>query len=586
MTARKHGYEAAMHDFRRARQRGALESLITQLRGRSPELLRYGDVSEQLKAGEPLGRSLEMAPLDAIVGSVGRYSDFTRTFLPRRKGDEERWARVRAAFDSVEEMPPILLYKLGDSYFVLDGNHRVSVARVLGATHIPAYVTEVEIKVPLPPDVEPDEVITRAKYVDFVEETNLHEVRPEADLTVTEPGQYRVLRQQIDDYQRWMEQERGEAVPLEEAVADWYDNMYEPLVQVIRRRGLLRYFPGRTETDLYTWVCRHRDELEEEIGWEVDSTLAARDLVQRHSPTPGQMLRRVRQRVLNALTPEPLEPGPPPGEWREVVLGAGHEANLFAQILAPVPGTEEGWYGLEQALLVAQWEEGRVNGLHVVSDGERSARRIEALQKEFERRCAEAGVEGRLTVEEGPVARTICERAYWNDLVMLPLSHPPGPKAAHRLGSGVSTLIRACGRPVLAVPGMVSPLKRPLLAFDGSPKAREALFVAAYLAGKWRLPLSVVTIADEGAADAQVADARAGEALTLARQYLQSRRVGAFYMVEHGPVAETLRRVAREQESDLIIMGGYGFRPLLDVMLGSTVNDVLWWREWVVLVCR
>jgi nucleotide-binding universal stress UspA family protein len=62
--------------------------------------------------------------------------------------------------------------------------------------------------------------------------------------------------------------------------------------------------------------------------------------------------------------------------------------------------------------------------------------------------------------------------------------------------------------------------------------------------------------------------------------------VDAFFLVERGPVAETLRRTAREQESDLIIMGGYGFRPLLDVMLGSTVNDVLRWREWPVLICR
>jgi hypothetical protein len=29
------------------------------------------------------------------VGSVGRYSDFTRTFLPRVQSDEQRWAKVK-----------------------------------------------------------------------------------------------------------------------------------------------------------------------------------------------------------------------------------------------------------------------------------------------------------------------------------------------------------------------------------------------------------------------------------------------------------------------------------------------------------
>jgi hypothetical protein len=88
-------------------------------------------------------------PLDAIAGSVGRYADFTRSFLPRRESAQERWTRVRAAFDRVQDIPPITVFQIGDSYFVLDGNHRVSVARSLGATHIPAHVTVVESRVPL-----------------------------------------------------------------------------------------------------------------------------------------------------------------------------------------------------------------------------------------------------------------------------------------------------------------------------------------------------------------------------------------------------------------------------------------------------
>jgi nucleotide-binding universal stress UspA family protein len=575
-------FKAAMNDFRRARQRGALESIMARLSGKSSRLVPYEEIPEELRRSEPIRRGRQMIPLDAIVGSVGRYTDFTRSFLPRQKYGQKRWARVRSAFDNVHDMPPILVYKVGDSYFVLDGNHRVSVAHVLGAHEIPAYVTEVETRVPLSPDVEPDELICQAQYATFLAKTNLDELRPQADLTVTAPGQYRVLLEQIDRYWAWLCRERGQDVPYSQAVAGWYDDVYRPLVDVIRRRGLLRAFPKRTETDLYAWVVKHREDLEEELGWEVDTASAAQDLIQRFSPDPQQLFSRVKERVLGVLTPDRLEAGPRPGQWREEVLGPGHEENLFCDLLVPVAPAEGGLDVLEQALLVAQRESGRVHGLHVLRDereGDQS--HLHPLQEAFDARCAAAGVDGELTVETGPVSQTICDHAYWNDLVVVGLSHLPGPHLTERLSSGFSTLVRRCGRPVLAVPGSVSPLENLLLAYDGSPKAKEALFVAAYLAGKWQRPLTVVSVAGERSAERSAA-----ETLTHARQYLQSRRVHAFYLLERGDAASALQRAAEARGSDLIIMGGYGFRPLLEVILGSTVDEVLRWRRWPVLICR
>lgn len=575
-------YEEAKRDFRRARQRGALESVLAQLTGKSSQLLPYGAVSEQLRVGEATPRGLKEIPLDAIVGSVGRYGDFTRSFLPLRKTGQERWARVRAAFDSVEQMPPIVVYRLGDSYFVLDGNHRVSVARTLGATHIPAYVTDIESRVPLDPETQPDELICSAKYAEFLSETKLDELRPNADLLVTAPGQYRILKEQIQRYWAWLQSEKGTDVPFSEAVTGWYDDIYLPLVEVIRRRGLLRHFPKRTATDLYAWLVRHRQELQEALGWEVDEASAARDLVDRFSPQSQRVLGRIKDRILEVVTPPSLEAGPLPGYWREEVLGLEHEDNLFTHLLAPIDGEEAGWRALDQALIVAQRENGRVYGLHVVPPGKTLSRGTqETMQSQFNERCAAAGVRGGFSIERGRVAATIIERAYWSDLIVTALSHAPGPHATDRLSSGFSALIRRSGRPVLAVPGPASSLNRPLLAYDGSPKAREALFVAAYLAGKWQLPLTVLSVAT-----GEERERDAGAALTDARQYLQSRRVNAFYRVERGKTPDAMQRVAEEQESDFIIMGGYGFRPLLDVMLGSTVNDVLRWRRWPLLICR
>lgn len=579
-------YEEARRDFQRARQQAALETIIAQLTGKSAQLMAYGEVSEQLDAGEATPRGLQKIPLDAIVGSVGRYGDFTRSFLPRRSSDRERWARVRAAFHSTEAMPPILVYRLGDSYFVLDGNHRVSVARTLGASHIPAYVTDVESRVPLSPEMGPDQVIYSAQYLDFLRKTQLDELRPDADLSVTAPGQYRVLREQIDRHWAWLQQGEGAteegAVPYSRAVTGWYDDIYLPLVKIIRRRGLLRHFPGRTETDLYAWLVRRQDELHEELGWDIDHDAAARDLVERFSPRPEKVLTRVKERVRDAITPDTFEAGPPPGYWREEVVGAGQEDALFTNILAPIDGSAAGWRAFEQALIVARQEEGRINGLHVVSpESNPPPAALEALSRQFNARCAAAGVEGELAIERGRVAAAIGARVPWNDLVIISLSHPPGPRAGDRISSGFSRLIRRVSRPILAVPGAPTVLQQPLLAYDGSSKAREALFVAAYLAGKWRMPLTVVS-----AAVAASAEQEAAATLDEARRYLQSRRVDASYVVERGEASGVIEQVAEAQGSDFIVMGGYGFSPLLDVIFGSTVNDVLRWRRWPVLICR
>ncbi|NIU60739.1 MAG: universal stress protein, partial [Pseudomonas stutzeri] len=224
---------------------------------------------------------------------MGRYNDFTRSFLPRQDSDQERWAKVHVAATGLVGLPPIEVYQIGEAYFVLDGNHRVSVARQLGATHIQAYVTEVRTRVPLSPDVQPDDLILKAEYADFLEHTCLDEIRPEADLSVTAPGQYRVLEEHIEVHRYFMGLEQEREIPYEEAVGHWYDEVYLPVVQVIRERGILRDFPGRTETDLYLWLSEHRAALEQALGWEIEPEAAATDLAAQFSPRPQRVVARV-----------------------------------------------------------------------------------------------------------------------------------------------------------------------------------------------------------------------------------------------------------------------------------------------------
>jgi nucleotide-binding universal stress UspA family protein len=572
-------YWSAVKDFREARRRAAMEQIMARLTGRTIELLSYDEVRAKLKAGTSRDVGLRDISLDAIVGSVGRYSDFTRSFLPRHDGDRGRWARVQMAVTDLAGVPPIEVYQIGDVYFVRDGNHRVSVARQFDAPTIQAYVTRIDTRVPLTPDVQPDDLILKAEYADFLERTRLDEVRPQADLGVTVPGQYDKLLEHIAVHRYFMGLDQERDIPHQEAVVHWYDELYVPVVRVIRERGILREFPERTETDLYLWVLEHRTALEEALGWEPDTAAAAADLAAQSSPRPRRVVARVGERILSAVTPDELESGPPPGQWREERLIARRKDRLFADILVPVSGDEMGWQAQDQALEVARREDSQLRGLHVSpSEAQKATDAARAVQEEFDRRCQEADVSGMLVFAYGKVSRRICERARWADLVVVSLAHPPGSQPMTRLGSGFRTLLLRCSTPVLAVPGVCSPLSRALLAYDGSPKAEEALFVATYLAGRWEIPLVVVSVPEKSHA--------AEEAVARVQDYLAACEVQATFVRQRGPAAEAILGTARDHGCDLILMGGYAHSPVVEVVLGSVVDRVLRKSQWPVLICR
>src|SRR5690349_19365704 len=123
-------YHLAVQDFQSAHLRGKLQGVLARITGKSNELLSYEEIASKLKLQGRSDKGIQSIPVEAIIGSVGRYTDFTRTFLPRRAGDLSRWATVKAAtVDPVGEgLQPIEVYKVSEVYFVLDGNHRVSIA--------------------------------------------------------------------------------------------------------------------------------------------------------------------------------------------------------------------------------------------------------------------------------------------------------------------------------------------------------------------------------------------------------------------------------------------------------------------------
>ncbi len=262
----------ALRKYRQNVSKAQMVDLLSLITGANTDLVNYDEVAKRLKARQQVDMGTQNVPLDKIIGSVGRYHDFTRSFLPRSAVNADRWSRLDAAMNDLKGLPPVELYKIGDVYFVRDGNHRVSVARANGAADIEAYVTEVKTTVPITvEDFEHDEWIIKAERTEFLEATHLDDLRPDNDLQLTEPGRYRILLRHIEVHRYFQNQARANdhhtnEMSWEEAVASWYDNIYQPVIEAIHRYHLLDAFPHRTEADLYLWITHHREQLAATYG--------------------------------------------------------------------------------------------------------------------------------------------------------------------------------------------------------------------------------------------------------------------------------------------------------------------------------
>ena len=559
MPINKVNYHSALQDFNDAHLKASLQEALARLTGKPNELLSYEEVAQKLKLRARSDRGIREIPVKAIVGSVGRYSDFTRTFLPRRLEDQERWARVKAAMDDpAGGLDPIEVYKVGEAYFVLDGNHRVSIARQGGFEFIEAHVIEVRTEVPVTPDLQPDDLILKAEYAEFLEKTDIKNLFPNVNLEVTVPGQYEKLLEHIEVHRYFMGSDHQREIPYQEAVEHWYETVYTSFIEPIRERGLLRWFPGRTETDLYLWISEHLATLKDELGWSFSPDDAAVDLAKRGNP-----------RVVE----EELEPG----SWRKSKIYDRYTEHLFREILVPIGNKEEGLLALEQAILIAQKEPASLHGLHILPPKSKlEGKKAKAIQAHFDQRCQEAEINGNLAIVQGETADQINAYSLLNDLVVLNVSCPPEP-GLPSLGSGLRSIVWRSARPILTVPGRISPLDRALLAFDGSVKSKEALFIAAYLAERWQTSLTVMSLTKEENTLDSIQD--------YTRAYLELHEIEADYILTQGTM-DTFLEVSREREINLVLMGGYSGTPFKEVIIGSMVNHMLRNFEHPILICR
>jgi nucleotide-binding universal stress UspA family protein len=554
MASDQFKFRLAVQDFQSARQKAGIQEVLARVTGKSTQLLSYEEVAEKLKLRVRTERGLQNIPLDAIVGSVGRYTDFSRSFLPLRDGDQERWARVKAAMEEGLGLPPIEVYKVGEAYFVVDGNHRVSIARQEKFTTIQARVIEFKTDIKLTPDVQPDDLIIKAEYAEFINTTRITELRPNVDLNLTVPGKYEKFLEQICAQELLLEKEHKTGIPFQDSVAAWYDNIYIPLAETIRDRGLLRWFPGRTITDLYIWITENRDALEKELGWDIQSDIAVTDLILERSAQSA------------------------PGSWRKARTAARYTDHLFADILVPLSGFAESWDVLDQAVIIAQHEGARLHGLHIAAL-EEDTHSPDALgvKARFDLTCQKAGVDGSLAVDIGDIVPMICKRSIAADLIVIKLEHPPGTGIS-ALQSPFRTILAESSRPLLAIPSKANQFKRALLAFDGTERAKEALFVAAYLAETWKTELLVFTAVD-GAKSA-------AEAQEHVRKYLDLHEVEAEYILSEHGATDYLKKTVDERSVDLVLMGTHGSSMLRQVFVGSALDYTLRESQVPVFICH
>ena len=271
--------EQAERDFSRARRKAFLRRVGAYLR-RDPtsnQLLSFDEVKSTLGAVQQVNIGMHEVPVDKIVGSVGRHRDFDRAFLPSKGDIGERWKRIDQMMYKAEDLPPVSLFKIGDAYFVNDGNHRVSVARQQGMKSIEAEVVELRSRVPIDSALNARSLLHKLEHRHLLERLPLDRVLPEITVRFSDIADYRRLATYVEAHGFRLSQLWRRYVSPEEVLRDWYEFSYRPISDMIQEDKVLEAFKGRTELDLYLWIVYNRERLALESRNERVSTAASKE---------------------------------------------------------------------------------------------------------------------------------------------------------------------------------------------------------------------------------------------------------------------------------------------------------------------
>jgi hypothetical protein len=231
----------ASRDFTRQRRREALARIAARLRS-NPDVLASTLPFDQVV--NALGRRGERdlgvmtIPIGSVVGTVDRRPDsFDRSFRPRSPQLRERWERIAAARRRGEPMPPIDVYRVGDLHFVIDGHHRVSVARAFGEATIDARVREVSTALRADADLTTGDLPLKQHERMFHERAPLPSAL-RSRIELTDEWRYARLADLVEAWGFRASHARGRLLSRPEAALAWFREEYEPVVDALKESGM------------------------------------------------------------------------------------------------------------------------------------------------------------------------------------------------------------------------------------------------------------------------------------------------------------------------------------------------------------
>ena len=236
--------------------------------------LSYQEVSNRLQLTGAHYLGIREIPVGRIVGSVARNAGFDRRFRPLRPDASARLRSLADAFPNAD-FPPITVYEVGGSYFVVDGHHRVALSRERGIACIPAEVTRIDTPYELPPDADVCQLVHTEQQHLLMEDSGLARARPEAVLEFSRVEGYPELLELVKAHGYDLMRARGRLLDPAEIAADWYDTVYRPGLAALRREQLPADYGYKTDADLFLWIYRQRRALAA-VDHGVDFRAAAR----------------------------------------------------------------------------------------------------------------------------------------------------------------------------------------------------------------------------------------------------------------------------------------------------------------------
>lgn len=577
------GYKMASNlaeqDFNRARRAADWQLAIGFLTGKKNDLIDYNEVRSRLSSIWNVPIVQKDIPIASIVGSVSRNNDFTRTFLPKMEHDKSRWVKVKVANESQEGVPPIDVYQIGNVYFVLDGHHRISVMKSIGADMIAANVRVINTDVPLLPTDSPDEIIVKTEREAFLRSTHTDKWLPEANLELKLPGQYPQLLEHIVVHRYFMGLDFQRDISPEEAVRHWYDTVYMPVIQIVRSRDMLRGFPDKTETELYLWIENHKAELQDTFGEDIRTTAVAWKLEDRYATRQRSPLNRIWRQIYAWLTPNMSEWGVRTGDWRQEFLDNDLSPLIKRMMIAVADLNEDREYlrsGIRFSKQYGAW----VGIVHVVKRPTMlNSEWMVKYEAEMTRMLEEEGVKGKFFALSGNLTKILIERAFWSDISLFKLKHRPLIHHLKPAIHGWNSIITRIPGPIFVIPDKINhPVRNVVLGFFQSPKAREAMYFADALSKSSGCKVTVVI--------SGTTETERIKALEEIKTYYTEHNVNAEYQVSTKAPDQAILECADSIQADLIIMGGYSHSYFMRFFRESTTDRVLAVTKIPVVVCK